>query len=54
MNSRPLTPDEQQAASRERVSEIVWKLKLFTLEELVDLKNQLGQEAPELLEEIQS
>ncbi len=47
--SRPLTPDEIRAASRERVSELVWKLKLLNEEELVDLTKQLGDEAPEIL-----
>jgi len=50
---RPLTPEEIHAASRERVSELVWKLKLLNDEELVDLVKQLGDQAPEILKGLQ-
>lgn len=51
--ARPLTDEEIHAASRERVAEIVWKLKLFNDDELVDLAKRLGDEAPEVLKALQ-
>ena len=49
VSRRPLTPEEESNASRERVAGAVWQLKLFTDEEITDLITRLEQEAPDLL-----
>ncbi len=41
---RPLTPEEERAAVRARIIELVWKLKLLTPDEVDALKHELADE----------
>jgi hypothetical protein len=51
MNPRPLTEEEEREASRARVVELVWKLKLLNGDETTDLISRLESEAPDVISE---